>query len=56
LPLLIKVVVANMIREIWEDSKRHADDNEVNHRRVKVLQDGVVKEVSINQKETPDQK
>ncbi len=32
-----QVVAANMVREIWEDSKRHADDRAVNNRPVEIV-------------------
>jgi len=34
---LALVVAANMVREIWEDSKRHADDRAVNNRPVEIV-------------------
>jgi hypothetical protein len=40
-----QVVAANMVREIWEDSKRHKDDSEVNHRIVEVVKEGKITEV-----------
>jgi len=39
------VVAANMVREIWEDSKRHKDDRDVNHRIVEVVKEGKITEV-----------
>ena len=41
----VQVIVANMVRELWEDGIRHADDRAVNHRRVDVAVDGRVEQV-----------
>uniref|UniRef100_A0A7S0EQ35 Phospholipid-transporting ATPase n=1 Tax=Hanusia phi TaxID=3032 RepID=A0A7S0EQ35_9CRYP len=35
----ILILVLNMIREIWEDSKRHKADDEVNNRLVEVIRE-----------------
>ena len=43
LPLTI-VVLANMARELWEDSHRHRDDAEVNRRKAEVIRVGMVEE------------
>jgi hypothetical protein len=45
----VQVIAANMIREIWEDSIRHADDRGVNHRKVEVVENGQTKEVILLQ-------
>ena len=42
---MFQVVAANMVREIWEDSKRHKDDRDVNHRIVEVVKEGKITEV-----------
>jgi phospholipid-transporting ATPase len=41
---LIVVVIANMARELWEDSGRHRDDAEVNKRLAEVIRGGRVEE------------
>ena len=41
---LALVLAANMVREIWEDSKRHKDDYEVNNRVIEVIRGGRVVE------------
>jgi hypothetical protein len=41
------MIAANMIREIWEDSIRHADDKGVNNRTVEVVENGQTKEVTL---------
>ena len=43
MPLTI-VVLANMARELWEDSHRHRDDREVNRRLAEVIRGGRVDE------------
>ena len=40
-----QVILANMIREIWEDSIRHADDKAVNHRKVELVENGKSEQV-----------
>ena len=45
--LYLQVVVANMLREIWEDSHRHADDRVVNNRKVETLRNGTLDEVCL---------
>ncbi|EKX38131.1 hypothetical protein GUITHDRAFT_43842, partial [Guillardia theta CCMP2712] len=48
---LALVLAANMVREIWEDSKRHKDDYEVNNRVIEVIRGGrVVEELWKNLK------
>ncbi len=42
-PLMV-VVIANMVRELWEDSVRHRDDMEVNRRLAEVIRGGRVVE------------
>ena len=42
-----------MVREIWEDSKRHKDDSEVNHRIVEVVKEGKITDVRLTQFTVP---